>query len=304
MQAIQTRTLSPKETAQIIGVSESSIKRWVDDGLIEVIRTAGGHRRILTLEVLRFVRQQEMRVLRPDLLGLPDIQGLSPEAREGALTGETLFHLLVEGEASKVRGIIANSYLTGTSLGELFDGPLAAALTRFGEQWKHGEEGIYLEHMATNVCIEAINQIRTLIPPAGPDAPLALGGSPEGDPYVLPSLMAAAVLADVGYREINLGANTPWGALRQAAEDHAPNLLWVAVTSHLDDIRLDAEMETLMNWLKQQQIAVVAGGRGALLRRDVWPEQVYLGASMTDLANYARKRLELYMEVQLTRKSE
>ena len=38
--------LSPKELADAIGVSESSIKRWVDNGEIQATKTSGGHRRI------------------------------------------------------------------------------------------------------------------------------------------------------------------------------------------------------------------------------------------------------------------
>jgi len=37
---------SPKQVAQRLGVSESSVKRWLDQGVVPVLRTAGGHRRI------------------------------------------------------------------------------------------------------------------------------------------------------------------------------------------------------------------------------------------------------------------
>ena len=40
------KNFSPKEIAKALGVSQASIKRWVDRGLIEAEKTAGGHRRI------------------------------------------------------------------------------------------------------------------------------------------------------------------------------------------------------------------------------------------------------------------
>lgn len=287
MEALETRTFSPKELAQVIGVSESSIKRWVDEGLIGVMRTAGGHRRILLREALRFIRTQGMRVLRPDLLGLPDLASLPPEAREGAFTGEVLFHLLERGEAEKARGILAGRYLNGTGPAELFDGPVAEALARIGTLWKEGEAGIYVEHMATGICIEAVNQIRLLMPPPGPEAPVALGAAPPGDPYILPGLMAAAVLADAGYAAVNLGPNTPYAAFLHAVDVHRPALVWVALTAPIDAEQAGALVEKLLVPLEQQNVQVMLGGQQALAHRDRWPASVHVLGSMAELAAHA-----------------
>ena len=62
--------LSPKQVAQALGVSESSLKRWCDQGLIATIRTGGGHRRLALPDVLRFIRDGEHRLVSPEALGL------------------------------------------------------------------------------------------------------------------------------------------------------------------------------------------------------------------------------------------
>ncbi len=271
----------------MLGVSESSIKRWGDAGLIDVTRTAGGHRRIVMHEALRFVRRQGMRILRPDLLGLPDLQNLSPEARAGDLTADALFELLQAGEAARARGLVAAAYLDGTPLARLFDGPMAGALERFGERWMHDEGGIFHEHVATNVCIEAVGQVRLLIPPPEEGAPVALGGAPEGDPYLLPSLMAAAVLADAGYTVVNVGAHTPISAFHHAVATHHPRLVWIAVASDLSDSARTALAQDVIVPLGQQAIEVVLGGRGAEAHRDAWPASARLLGSMEELAALA-----------------
>ena len=290
MEAVDTRTLSPRELAQVIGVSESSIKRWVDEGLIGVMRTAGGHRRILVREALRFIRARGLRVLRPDVLGLPELNDLPRALREGELTGDVLFELLLRGERAKVRGILANRYLNGATPAEVFDGPLAEALERLGKLWEHGEEGIYAEHMATVLCIEAVSQIRLLIPPAPADAPVALGGAPEGDPYVLPSMMAAAVLAEAGYAEVNLGADTPGAAFLHGVEAHRPQLVWVALTSSLDEQKCDELVAQLLLPLEARGVEVLLGGRQAVAHRTRWPASVRTLKSMAELAQYASTR--------------
>src|SRR5690242_3719305 len=62
------RHLSPRDLADALGVSESSLKRWVDAGKLAAFRTEGGHRRIAVSEALRFIRETGAPVARPELL--------------------------------------------------------------------------------------------------------------------------------------------------------------------------------------------------------------------------------------------
>ena len=67
--------VSPKQLARAIQVSESSIKRWCDQGVISTVRTAGGHRRIDMPDVMRFLRDNRYDLVRPEVLGLPATTG-------------------------------------------------------------------------------------------------------------------------------------------------------------------------------------------------------------------------------------
>lgn len=63
--------LTPKQVARAIGVSESSLKRWCDQGLLpSVQRTAGGRRRLALRDVLHFVRAHDHPLVAPEALGL------------------------------------------------------------------------------------------------------------------------------------------------------------------------------------------------------------------------------------------
>ncbi len=57
-------------------------------------------------------------------------------------------------------------------------------------------------------------------------APTAMGGAPQDDSYLLPSLMVSLVLHDCGYDETNLGPNTPIDVLTDSVEDEHPNIVW------------------------------------------------------------------------------
>ena len=73
--------LTPKELAEALGASESSVRRWVDSGDIRIARTAGGHRRIPLTEAIRFIRLINAPVVRPELLGLGSLPSHDPIAR-------------------------------------------------------------------------------------------------------------------------------------------------------------------------------------------------------------------------------
>ncbi|MEO7732315.1 MAG: helix-turn-helix domain-containing protein, partial [Kofleriaceae bacterium] len=81
--------LSPHDLAAALGVSESSLKRWIDAGRIRATRTEGGHRRVSIADALAFVRETHAPVARPELLGLaPARVAPTPRALEAALPAD------------------------------------------------------------------------------------------------------------------------------------------------------------------------------------------------------------------------
>jgi methanogenic corrinoid protein MtbC1 len=215
------RLITPRQLADAIGVSESSLKRWADAGKIHVSRTDGGHRRIALTEAVRFIRDTKSAVVRPDLLGLPT----NENSVDGALTT-----LLIDGNGKAAVAAIVSRFLSGTSIAAICDGPLRAAMTHMGNLWRHSDDGIMIEHRATAICIDALGTLKTLVS-STEGAAVAVGGAPAADPYVVPSMMCAAALAETGMRAVNLGAETPLDVLRQAAVAEKARLVWLSVSA-------------------------------------------------------------------------
>lgn len=253
--------ISPRDLAAAIGVSESSLKRWADDGLFQVSRTAGGHRRIAVGEAIRFIRSIHAPILRPDLLGLSDLTAGGEHVYSADAPAERLFSYLREGRARDARGLVLSLYLSGQSVVEIADGPIQSAMERLGEMWQHDEAGIFVEHRATDICIQAVQQLRQLVEPQQPRA-LAVGGAPPGDPYLLASLLAATALGAEGWQAMNLGPDTPFEALLKAAERSEPRLVWLSASVIRDESEFVDGVVALSKRLAEREVPLVVGGRG------------------------------------------
>ena len=281
--AVDFRSFSPRELADVVGVSESSVKRWVDAGRIGVGRTVGGHRRIPLRDAVRFIRSNGLRVDRADLFGFGAV--LRPFGSEPEWSVEAV--LEAADRPGGVRSLLLQAYLDGAAPAELFDGVMARAMDRFGSPCEFDPDAVHLEHRFTQAALEAVSQCRMLQPVPTPGAPGSIGGSPERDPYLLPGLMASTVLAEEGYSDVYLGAFVPVTALERAAESTGARLVWLSATSPLTHSEM-AEWAAATTRMLDAGQHVCVGGRAAVGRAAEWPDRVRVLSSMALLAKISR----------------
>lgn len=253
------QVISTRDLAAAIGVSESSLKRWADNGLIAVSRTAGGHRRIAIGEAIRFIRASTLPLVKPEVLGLEDMAIGGEHLSSPQSPAEQLYQHLHDGRAREVRGLLMSLYLSGQSIARIADGPIRSAMGRLGELWQHDPAGIFIEHRAVDICMQGVQQLRPLIETDAP-GDFALGGAPSGDPYLLPTLLASMVLLSEGWRAMNLGPNTPYTSLMAAVERYSPRLVWLSVSYVRDAIALSDGLRAFADAMKTRGIDLVVGG--------------------------------------------
>lgn len=282
--------LSPKELAEAIGVSESSLKRWADEGKVRVTRTAGGHRRIAFSEAIRFIRETQSPVVRPDILGLSDVANVMTQGQLGELGDPeaTLSEAMQAGDVATARGLMVAWYLEGHSVPALLDGPVRSAMHRVGALWEHDDRGIFVEHRATDICVEALNHLRWLLPRPSETAPLAMGGAAEHDPYIIPSLMCSIVLADLGFRATNLGAHTPVTTLKNAVREYGARLVWYSYSSPIERRETHRQIEHLAADVAEAGSTLVVGGRQIDATDRFNAPNVHIMQTMGEMAAFAR----------------
>ncbi|MFK7790709.1 MAG: B12-binding domain-containing protein [Phycisphaeraceae bacterium] len=279
--------LSPKQLGKAIGVSESSLKRWIDDGLIEVIRTSGGHRRVELAEAIRFVRQRGYTVKDPSVLGLTAADDKTGRADETQLF-EHFYDLLLNGQDKEFMAVVTRLYLDGHTMSEIIDGPIRGAMNQIGDLWHNNPDGIGIEHQATDICIRTLGYMHSLIKPPSENAPLAIGGAPAGDMHLISSLCVSLVLADQGWREANLGANTPWQQLASVAKQKQASLVWVSMTAE-PNADYAKKLRELAIDLAPHSCQIIVGGRqlnDEIVRLNL--DNLYTARSMVELQSFGR----------------
>jgi MerR family transcriptional regulator, light-induced transcriptional regulator len=250
--------VSPKQVARAIGVSESSLKRWCDQGLIKTVRTAGGHRKMDIAEVLRYVREQDHKLVSPEILGLPP-------ASEHATTGLThggarLVDALLAGDELVARQIVFDLYLAKHSRSVIFDEVIAAAFREIGDRWECHDAEVYQERRACEIALRVLFDLRRV--QQVPERKwLATGGTIEGDLYSLPTAMAELVLRDCGFYATSLGTSIPFASLVKAVQKTEPQLFWLSVSHIREGLDLVTEFAALSQACVATGTALAVGGR-------------------------------------------
>lgn len=258
---------SPRQVAKAIGVSEASLKRWCDRGLLPVQRTAGGHRRISKRDVLTFVRANEHDLVNPSVLGLPQSAGKN----EATLSLDALLDTLLSADEQSLRGLFTSWYLSGQSLTTLFDQGLGPAFLRIGELWQSGEIEVYQERQSAELCRRALYELISLIPEPTGTRPLALGAGLRDDPYELANLMVEAALKEMGWQSETLGINLPGDTIAKAVATREPRLFWLSVSSVTNETTFVQDCALIWQACLANRTLLAAGGRGltAALRAEI-----------------------------------
>lgn len=268
--------LTTRQIAEALQVSESSVKRWCDRGLIPMVRTAGGHRRVLMSAFMNYVTETQQPVA-VNRLPVECRKSLIPKETEPECVEELQASFrdgLMSGDEKRVHDAMRRYFQCRECVASFADEVIAKSFHQIGEQWCRGEVEIYQERRAADICGRMLQEIRRLLPEPNANAPQAMGGTIEGDLYQLPTQLIALVFRQNGWRSMNLGANLPLNTIAAAVAQHTPKLLWLSI-SHIEcEERFQQDYQEFYEALPSE-MSVVIGGRA--LHDGLRPQMRYTG---------------------------
>ncbi len=297
------KKLTSSEVARVLGVSEASVKRWADSGLLPMERTAGGHRRFRPEDVAAFRRRDASRVESQlnetfDNVALPLrlTRERTPQHAffQAAQTSEAIFDALIGGDERAVSSILVNLYLHDFSVAVIADAALCPAMRKVGDLWQRGELTVAQEHVATRAAIDALVALRSALHLPERTRCAALCCSAEEDFHEMPVSLSTLVLESCGWDVASLGTSTPFYALAEAVRRFRPRLVCVASTVLYDLERAAREYPEVRDASSSVGATLLLGGAGfasdAVRRR--FPADAYAD-SFRQLEDFALARDKL-----------
>ena len=245
-------------------VSESTIKRWADSGMIKCRKTIGGHRKFdfdsvvefenrsgLVVRAVQAERAAEIDVEIEELLARPDFPELARRYRQVAMAGK--HHCVSE--------LLIRAYLRGFSLATISEEIIRPALDEVGEMWRAGKTRVFEEHMASRVTSQALADLHEIIEKKESQGRLALVGCPDGEIHQLGSEVVRYLLEGEGWTVIYLGPFTPIFTFTDAVNILKPDLVCISATIGDDLERLARDYEQLRRAASKHRTRIVIGGQ-------------------------------------------
>ncbi|MDC0273172.1 B12-binding domain-containing protein [Planctomycetaceae bacterium] len=227
--------------------------------MIHTVKTAGGHRRLLLPDVLEFANAQGYKLIETEILGLPNLNQANERSLEVAKS--ELIEALVTGNETLSRQIVMELVLSDHRLCDICDEVIAYAFHQVGDLWDSGTVEVYQERRACEIVVRIMHKLRQFYKTPSELAPLAIGGSPSGDPYTLPTTMSELILRENGWRATSLGINLPFDSLSAAVRDQHPHLFWLSVSFIEDEEEFITGFNEFVDAVKPIGTAVLVGGK-------------------------------------------
>ncbi len=279
--------LSSKQVAGILGVNESSVKRWADSGMLNCYRTPGGHRKFRREDILSFSRKYEYE-LRSDIANEKAKHETSEEINPDTAS-RVLFNKLLTGTEDEILDYTYSLYMSGTGITDLYDNVVSKAMAEIGYRWKRKEISIEQEHIATNKLVKALIRLQGKLTAKPGNGLKALCASLEGEFHELPVLMVGNALEYHGWKVIYAGVNLPVKALKSGINEFRPDIVCISST-------IIGKKDNYLNAIKKVYETVIdtgakliLGGAGMKTFNGNSPKADMIINNTNDLIKYLRK---------------
>ena len=249
--------LSSKDTANILGINISTLKRWTDSGKIKCEKTAGGHRKF-TMQHIRGYYKSFSDSSKNISLGIENkeqkfLYGLIND-RDYKELAQNLVASSLKADELSVRTIVNGLYMNGVPIPDLLDYVIDVAGHIVELQLKTNKIDHTDAYLSRNVITRSVDSLNNDQPNGSFNGKNALCVNFEDNLPDIGVVMSEVLLRNNGFNVYNTGSHAELGDLKNIIKNRKINLLLF----YLCDLQCcNAIVEKNINKTKNQIIEIV-----------------------------------------------
>ena len=251
---MRTARLTTRHVARLLSVSEATVKRWADDGVLTSEKTVGGHRRFGIESIAQLRREKNLQG------DAAPVAKIGKKKAKPLPSADDFLRLILAGDELEAGAALVDAYLAHHSLDSIFETTVTQAMHQVGDLWQKGSVTVADEHMATRVVLTAIQKLRGVMMPHEPNGLNAICCASEGELHELAVHLVTLILESKGWNVINLGANTPLYSLQEMVSRQRPQLICISARTIADLDRAAAEFAQLRRVANRLESKIALGG--------------------------------------------
>ncbi len=262
----EVQYFNSQEAAKILGVNVSTIKRWTDEGKLDCIRTAGGHRKFIMKHLSKFLEANRKKTAKVNLFPIENESDLrlSNQILKGdfAYLTKQIKTQALRSNREKVQKILNGLYLAQYPLHIIYDHLITPVLHDIGDMWMDDRISISEEHLASQTMRDSIIRLQGIIklPAAKKHKALCINLSSELHDIALK--MVDHILEIRGFKVYFSGQLTVLQKFDHLLDNIKPVRLYVASTYLEDSETVQKEFTAICDMCAQQSIQIFVGGPG------------------------------------------
>ena len=261
--SVKRTILSTSDVARLFNVTETTVKRWADEGTLKCQKTPGGHRKFEIRNVVEFAEQNNF-----DPVGALEIPGdddmgsitrVAVLGREFPVLADAYLRKALVPEQSGLFPFLSYLYQYRIQLWEIHDRVIRPAMHEIGERWSRGEIGIDREHRASCETLEALAMLQLQIrikPPTGHSVVCATLGN---ELHEIGLRCVSYLFESEGWESRYLGSRIPADAIRAAVVQWKPDIVCLSSTISAPG-ELRKELGGIVSAARSVGAVVLAGG--------------------------------------------
>ena len=258
--------LSTADVARLFNVTETTVKRWANEGTLKCMKTPGGHRKFEMKHVVEFAQSLNFEPI--GTLSLTEEDTLAERIQIAILSRDfnVLKNAYVEKAlASGMKGLFdyfSYLYQHKIQLWELFDLIISPGMTEIGERWAKGELDVNAEHRASYETLEALAKLQTQINMKQKKNGLrVVCACPGEEQHDIGLRCSSYVFEAEGWLTHYFGARTPYESILNGVKTLKPAAICLSITMESADKHEIQQLRELLKELHKLQPKILIGGK-------------------------------------------